>query len=90
MTTATKQARLEARIEPPNRDLIAKAAALQGMPMSEFVRVTLLQRAKDVIDEHEHIMLSASDFQLFHDALRNPPDANAALRAAFAEAEVKR
>ncbi len=59
-----------------------RAAALEGMTLSEFVDRAANDRADRVLDAHTVITLSIRDQARFVDAILNPPAPNAALRRA--------
>lgn len=75
-------ARLEARISPETKALLQKAADLQGRTLTDFVLASVQAEALRVIQQYETLKLSAEDSQAFVDALLNPPEPNAALKAA--------
>ena len=58
--------------------------------MSEFVLGRALRAADEVIQEHETVSLDRADWDLFMDALDNPPKPNGSLRKAFAEHKKRR
>ena len=62
--------------------MIERAAALQNTTVSGFVVNSALDAATHVIREHERIVLEARDWDVFLDALLDPPDPSAALRDA--------
>ncbi len=76
--------RLAARINPEQKELLQRAADLQGRSLSDFVIESAQRAAEEVIREHEVITLSARDSRAFAEALLNPPPPNERLRAAFA------
>lgn len=84
MTTAT--ARLDLRIEPRDKDRIAKAAALRGMPVSTFVRDAVLREADTAIAAHAVVTLSAQESRRFLAALDTPFRPNDRLKKAMAAA----
>ena len=51
MTAAS--ARLEVRVPPESKSRVEHAAALLGVPVSEFVRSALEERAEQVVAEHD-------------------------------------
>ena len=79
---ATKNARLEARITPEQKDLIERAAAYQGRTVSDFVVGVVQDAARAVIDEHEVLRLSGSQSRAFVEMLLDPPEPNEALEQA--------
>lgn len=62
--------------------MIERAAALQNTTVSGFVVNSALDAATHVIREHERIVLDARDWDVFLDALLDPPDPSATLRDA--------
>ena len=83
--TATRTARLEARISPENRAMLMRAAEIQGKTVTEFVTSNALEAAHQVIAEVEMIRLSRENQKRFVAALLAPPKPNAALQKAFAK-----
>ncbi len=81
MTTAT--ARLDLRIEPRDKDRIAKAAALRGMPISTFVRDAVLREADAAIAADTVVTLSVEESRRFLAALDAPFKPNSRLKKAM-------
>ena len=50
--------------------------------MSRFAVKSAVAAAERVIEARERIVLPATDWDAFHEALLNPPEANATLRRA--------
>ena len=50
--------------------------------MGRFVIVNAVAAPECVIDSHEKVVLSATDWEAFHEALLDPPEPNAMLREA--------
>jgi uncharacterized protein (DUF1778 family) len=73
--------RLEARVDSEQKSFFQRAAALRGVSLKEFMVVSMREAAVKTIQEHEWI-LSTRDQQVLVDVLTNPPEPNAALRAA--------
>ena len=88
MTTTTrnntKQERMHIRLDALSKQTLEKAANYSHKKLSEFVLSQSLAAAENIINEHEHLTLSANDWGLFLDALENPPPKNAKLQQAFA------
>ena len=80
--STVKNARLEARITPEQKELIERAAAYEGRSVSDFVVGTVQQAAKAVVQEHEVLRLNESQSRAFVETLLNPPEPNEALRKA--------
>jgi uncharacterized protein (DUF1778 family) len=72
-TSNSKMARLEARITPAQKRLIAKAASIQGRTVTQFVVDSAQQAAKNVVQEDKLIALSTRDSEIFVKALLNAP-----------------
>lgn len=60
---------------------IERAATLNGTNTADFVRGTMLAAAREAIREHETIGLTAEGSRAFVEALIDPPEPNANLRA---------
>ena len=88
MTTATKSAtrtaRLEARLPADTYALLKRAAEIDGRSLSDFVVAAASNAARQVIESTEVIRLSREAQEQFVDLLLNPPKPNAALKKAFA------
>lgn len=81
--TASRTARIEARIAPDALETVRVAAKLQGRSMSDFLVSAVLKCAQDAIEEARVIRLSMEDQARFVDALLNPPAPAPALTRAF-------
>jgi uncharacterized protein (DUF1778 family) len=80
-----KQARMHIRLDAPTKQKLERAAAYAHKSLSEFVLGQALDAADEVIHEHETLTLSQADWEVFLDALDNPPRPNTKLKRAFAE-----
>lgn len=86
MTTANmNQARVDFRTTLEVKSLIEQAAAIYGMTVSEFIKATVVEKSRQVIEQHETRILSDCDRDLFLSLLDAPAAPNAALLAAAAE-----
>lgn len=81
MTTAT--ARLDLRLESREKDRIAKAAALRGVPVSAFVREAVLREADATIAADSMVTLSEQESRHFLAALDAPFEPNDRLKKAM-------
>lgn len=79
----TAAARLDLRLEPPDKERIIKAAALRGLPVSSFVRDAVLREADAAIAADTVVTLSAAESRRFLAALDAPFQPNARLKAAM-------
>jgi len=76
--------RLEARVDSEQKTFFQRAAALRGVSLKEFMVASMREAAVRTMQEHEWV-LSTKDQQILVDVLTNPPEPNAALRAAAAD-----
>jgi uncharacterized protein (DUF1778 family) len=77
----TRDERLEARISRDQKALFQRAAELQGRTLTDFVVASAHDAAIRVIEETQTIRLSARDSLAFAEALLNPREPNARLKA---------
>ena len=75
--------RLGFRLDSESRKLIERAAKLDRCKLTEYCVSTLVKAARETIEEHEALVLSARDRAAFFDALVHPPDPNERLERAF-------
>ena len=80
--SAGKAERLEARITPAQKEILQHAAELEGRSLTDFVVSSAQATAMRIIHEHEVLLLSAKDREVFVNALLNPPAPNDKLRRA--------
>jgi uncharacterized protein (DUF1778 family) len=74
--------RLEARIPAGLKDVFARAAALRGQTLTDFVVSTVTAAAQEVVREQDILELTRRDQIAFASALANPPTPGRKLRAA--------
>lgn len=77
-----KRHRLEARITDEQRELFQRAADLQGRSLSDFVITTVHEKAVQTVESMEIIRLNARESLKMAEAIFNPREPNAKLRAA--------
>jgi uncharacterized protein (DUF1778 family) len=77
-----KEERLEARVTPEQKKLIARAAALRGFSLTEFVVASAQQAASEAIKDFELLTLHDEARDVFVNAFLNPPSPNESARAA--------
>jgi uncharacterized protein (DUF1778 family) len=70
------------RIRAEEKTLLLRAVALEHTDLTDFVIRHALRAAKAVIEEADHVQLSARNSLRVLDLLENPPAPNARLRAA--------
>lgn len=74
--------RMSLRIPAEEKAILLRAAALRRTDLTDFVRQHSLRAAKAVIQEAEHLELSARDSLRVLAVLERPPKPNAKLLAA--------
>lgn len=80
-TAKPRDERLEARVSRDQKAMFQHAAELQGRTLTDFV-IASVHDAVRVIEETQTIRLSATDSRAFAEALLNPREPNARLKAA--------
>jgi uncharacterized protein (DUF1778 family) len=80
-----QHARIEARVSPKQKQLFERAAAIEGLTLTDFAISTMHRAATTIIQEHTVLELGMRDQQAFVEALMNPPEPNKALRKAARE-----
>ena len=81
-TAVDDNQRMNLRIQPAQKAMLMRAAALSNTDLTDFVVQTAVRDAKLVIAQAEHVKLSERDSLRVLDLLENPPMPNAKLLAA--------
>jgi len=66
--------RVELRLQPEDKAVLARAAALERLDLTSFILRAALPRAKATIAEAETLKLSERDSLRVLDLLENPPE----------------
>ncbi len=74
--------RIELRIKPEEKAILARAAAIENMDLTKFILHRILPEARAVIDRAERVVMSERDSLKVLDLLENPPKPTARLRRA--------
>lgn len=82
-TVHPKSRRIDLRVTPEQKELLERAAALQGVSLSAYTLFHLLPIAKQELDAHERLVLSDEDRDLFLSVLENPPPLKGSLKSAI-------
>jgi uncharacterized protein (DUF1778 family) len=77
-----QQARIEARVSPEQKELFERAAAIEGVTLTDFAISSMQRAAARVVQEHTIMELSVRNQRVFVEALQNPPEPNEVLREA--------
>ena len=81
--------RLDLKLSAADKQLLAQAAAIEGLSMAAFVRLAARQRAAEAIQREHQLLLSQRDFTAFHAAIGQPFAANAELEAVMEQARTR-
>ncbi len=82
VASSQKQERLEARVTPEQKELLQRAAALEGTSLTDFVVRSAQRAAEQSIRDHSLLVLTSRESQLFVESLLDGPAPNPALRSA--------
>lgn len=74
-----KSERLELRVTHSAKRVIQRASAVSGLSAADLA----YEGARLILDQHERVVLSEADRQVFLRALRNPPRPTARLLSAL-------
>lgn len=71
------KARFDTRLSQEQKDLFERAAQVGGYrSLTDFVVLTVQEKAKEIISEKERIIASEKDSEIFFEAITNSPKAN--------------
>lgn len=77
------EARFDARLSKKQKELFEKAAVLGGYrTLTEFVIHSVQDKARQIIEEHDRILTSEKDKEVFFKALLGESEPNEALESA--------
>lgn len=72
-----KDARFDTRLSKEQKAFFEKAAQLGGYRnLTDFVVITLQEKAKEIITERERVLASQEDSEIFFEAIMNPQEPN--------------
>ena len=83
LTVRHRDQRLEARVTSDQKELIERAASVQGRTVTDFVVSALQEAARQAIAECTVWKLTQDQHKVFIDALMNPPAPNQKLQEAY-------
>jgi uncharacterized protein (DUF1778 family) len=85
-STLKEQSRFDARLPKEQKEFFEKAAYLGGYRnLTDFIVLTVQEKAKEIIKEKEQIIASERDAQIFFDAITNPKKPSETLKKALEE-----
>ena len=76
------QERMHLRLDSGSKRKLERAAAYEQVSVSRFVINNAVAAAERIIEARERVVLPATDWQAFHEALLAPPPPNPALKRA--------
>jgi len=82
VSTTRRDHRIELRTTSDEKQLLADAAACQGIDVTSFIRAAVFPRAREVVDQTERVSLSARAAMQMLELLDTPPEPSDALIAA--------
>ncbi len=86
MATAEEKARFDTRLSKEQKLFFERAARLGGYrSLTDFVILTVQERANEIIEERERVLVSKKDSEIFFDAVMNPNKPNKNLLDAASE-----
>lgn len=87
MSTKTiEQARFDARLPKEQKQLFEKAAYLSGYRnLTDFIILTVQEKANQIIKEKEQIIASQKDSEIFFEAITTPKKPSKSLKNALAD-----
>ncbi len=82
-TAERKRDRMHLRLDAGSKRRLERAASYANKSVSEFVLANAIEAAEKVIGEHERMVVSDRDRDVFFEAILNPSEPNKALRDAM-------
>lgn len=83
MIASAKTTRIATRLSPYVKEVIERAAQIEGRSVSDFVVEAARQAAERSLERAEMFKLCLEDQRAFAEAILNPPDPTDAMRQAF-------
>jgi uncharacterized protein (DUF1778 family) len=87
---ATKTDRLDMRLTTEQKEILERAAAISGQPLTGFALSHLLETAQDLIERHQRTVLSLRDGRRFLEVLEADEAPAPALAAALRRRRARR
>jgi uncharacterized protein (DUF1778 family) len=75
-----RSARLAARLSPEQKRIVERAAAINHQPVSQFMVVSTMRAAQEIIQQHDIMSLTARDSLAVMEALLHPEPAGTKLQ----------
>lgn len=87
-TPAVKATKVQLRLRPDQKAVLARAAQLRHTSLSTFMLEHACEAAQQVLAEQVDIVMSPKDWEAFRKALDAPPRVIPALKKLFTEASI--
>lgn len=65
------------------KEMLTKAAEIDGCSLTTLIVQAAIDKAREILQSHQEIVLSPSEWDSFMAILENPPPPNEALKAAL-------
>jgi uncharacterized protein (DUF1778 family) len=85
-----RQSRMNFRLAPEVKDRVARAAALAGQDLTEFAVIALSEKANEIIERHDNLILESEDYGFFLAALDDDRSTEPSERSLKAAARYRR
>jgi len=85
-TSRAKDIRIEMRASQAQREILDRATATCGLSMTDFVLNAALERAREVLEQNNKIILKNDEFDHFMAVCNEAREPNKALKNAFKNA----
>ena len=79
---AKKNEALKIRMDAPTLALIERARKYVALNKSKFIRLSVREKATEIIAQHEKTLFSDEDWRMFFDVLENPQKPTARMKKA--------
>ena len=79
--------RFDIRLPANAKRLLAQAAEISGNTLSSLVLNAALDKARDILESHQHFKLNAEELRQFTATLDRPPEPNETLKQAWRDYE---
>ena len=79
--------RFDIRLPANAKRLLTQAAEISGNTLTSLVLNAALDKARDILESHQHFKLNAEEWRQFTSTLEHPPEPNNALKKAWRDYE---
>ena len=80
--TTRNKGRMNFRLDPEIKARVARAAAISGQELTDFAVSTLSERADQILERHDSLLLSSEDYNFFLNSLDDDREPSERSRAA--------